>query len=144
MYAPISSSKALIPGKMLLMTLLQGLILTAVCVLTAYFVQSWQMGEASVRTAVFFTLIFGNVFLTLYNRSDVFTIFSGKLSRNRMVYWIIGITLSILAIIGIFKPLQELLSMDTITFRLFITALMFAMIGTVWIEIRKFLIYRKN
>lgn len=144
MHDPISISNALIPGKQLFMTLLQGITLTIACTLTAFLAQSWQLGEENMRTVVFFTLIFGNVFLTLYNRSDVFTIFSGKLSQNTMVYWIIGITGVILLMIAFLEPLQQLLGMKTVTTRIFLTAFMFAILGTIWIDIRKLILFRKK
>ena len=111
------------------------------CVATAYFVNRWGHDASTMRTAVFYTLIIGNIFLTIFNRSDMYTVFSGKLSKNKTVYWIIGITSGILALIWLLQPLQDLLEMTRISTRLLFTAFGFAILGTVWIEIRKLFLH---
>jgi Ca2+-transporting ATPase len=144
MHVPISISKALIPKKQLFGTLLQGLSLTFACTLSAFLLHYCELGEESMRTAVFFTLIFGNVFLTLYNRSDAFTILSGKLSRNAMVYWIIGITGSFMLLIATFESLQKLLGMSAVNLQILLISLISATMGTIWIDFRKLMLTRKK
>lgn len=141
MQTPISSTKALIPKQQLWRTIFQGVSLTMSCVATAYFVNRWGHDASTMRTAVFYTLIIGNIFLTIFNRSDMYTVFSGKLSKNKTVYWIIGITSGILALIWWLQPLQDLLEMTRLSTRLLFTAFGFAILGTVWIEIRKLFLH---
>ena len=79
------------------MSILQGLMITA-GVLFMYQLTLKQGGnEAQVRTMVFSTLIFANIFLTLVNRSFYFSFVTTLRYKNDLLLGIIMITLAILA-----------------------------------------------
>jgi len=79
------------------MSILQGLMIT-VGVLFMYQLTLKQGGnEAQVRTMVFSTLIFANIFLTLVNRSFYFSFVTTLRYKNNLLLGIITITLAILA-----------------------------------------------
>ncbi|MBL0008475.1 MAG: cation-translocating P-type ATPase [Saprospiraceae bacterium] len=79
------------------MSILQGLMITA-GVLFMYQLTLKQGGnEAQVRTMVFSTLIFANIFLTLVNRSFYFSFVTTLRYKNDLLLGIITITLAILA-----------------------------------------------
>ncbi len=79
------------------MSILQGLMITA-GVLFMYQLTLKQGGnEAQVRTMVFSTLIFANIFLTLVNRSFYFSFVTTLRYKNNLLLGIITITLAILA-----------------------------------------------
>ncbi len=85
--------------KELMMSIVQGLAITAgtliiynLCVLNHY-------SEALTRSMVFTTLIIANVFLTFVNRSFYYSVFATLKYRNNLLWIIVALTLSLLALI---------------------------------------------
>ena len=82
--------------KELSISIVQGLIITA-GVLFAYQFSVWQGGtEETTRGMVFTTLIFANIFLSLVNRSFVYSMFASFRNKNLLFPVIIGATLLLL------------------------------------------------
>lgn len=79
------------------MSILQGLMITAGVLFMYQLTLRQGGGEVQVRTMVFSTLIFANIFLTLVNRSFYFSFVTTLRYKNDLLLGIIMITLAILA-----------------------------------------------
>jgi len=79
------------------MSILQGLMITLGVLFMYQFTLQHGGNEAQVRTMVFSTLIFANIFLTLVNRSFYFSFVTTLRYKNDLLLGIIMITLAILA-----------------------------------------------
>lgn len=79
------------------MSILQGLMITLGVLFMYQLTLKHGGNEAQVRTMVFSTLIFANIFLTLVNRSFYFSFVTTLRYKNDLLLGIIMITLAILA-----------------------------------------------
>ncbi len=94
------------------MSIIQGLVITA-GVLFMYMYTVRQGGsEEQVRTMVFTTLIIANIFLTLVNRSFLYSIMTTLRYKNDLLRYIILITLAILATMLFFDPVTYFFRLD--------------------------------
>ena len=62
-------------AQQLRISIVQGLMITAGCLGIGYFFMQQGHPETLVRTSIFITLLFSNIFLTLINRSFTFSVF---------------------------------------------------------------------
>jgi Ca2+-transporting ATPase len=127
----------------LFISILQGLVITLVCLSVGYL--SMHRGDSieEVRTIIFTTLIFSNVFLTLVNRSFVFSIFESLKNKNNLLPVFLGISLLVL-FLSIYKPfMRNLFEFAVIPLSTLFICLLYAFIGVIWIEVYKYFIRKK-
>jgi Ca2+-transporting ATPase len=79
-------------------SVIQGLGITLEALLTFQYAVSQGYNEAIAGTMIFVLLIVANVFLTLGNRSFYYCILTTLKYENRMVLWMITLTLFMMAI----------------------------------------------
>lgn len=127
-------------GRQLLFSIVQGLMITAACLGTGYHYMSNLADEATVRTTIFITLLFSNIFLTLVNRSFRFSVFTTLGYRNKLVPIIIGITMLCIAAFLYIPFIQQLFGLKTLSLPILLTCIAAALTGTFWVEVRKALI----
>jgi len=127
-------------GRQLFFSMVQGVVITAACLGTGYYYMSHHADEATVRTTIFITLLFSNIFLTLVNRSFRYSVFTTLGYRNRLVPFITGITLLCIAAFLYVPFARQLFSLETLPVPVLLTCLGAAFAGTFWAEVRKFLI----
>ncbi len=84
-------------------SILQGLMITLGCLLVYQYAVQNQHNEDLTRTMVFTTLMASNIFLTLVNRSFVFSIFTTLRYKNNLVPMIILINV-LLILIMLYVP----------------------------------------
>jgi P-type Ca2+ transporter type 2C len=95
---PRQPSKTFFHWNELMISIVQGLVITA-GILFMYQFEVRQGGtESEVRTAVFFTLICSNILLTLVNRSFYYSIFETFRYHNRLLSGILFVTAIILVL----------------------------------------------
>lgn len=123
-------------------TIVQGLAITAGCLAAGYY--TVDTDAATVRTMVFVTLVFSNVFLTLVNRSFSRSVFRSARIKNRLVPLIIIISLALLALIIFVPMLRNIFSVTVLSINELIAAVFFALVATGWAEIYKFVRERRN
>ncbi len=96
-------------------SIIQGLMITAGCLLV-YQYAVWQgAGEAQTRTMVFTTLIAANIFLTLVNRSFYYSVFTTLRYKNNLIVLITCITLFITALLLFVPALTRFFSFAPLT-----------------------------
>lgn len=135
---PIAQNqKGLFKHKELMLTIVQGLAITLGCILTGYFAMRSGYGATQMRTYVFSTLIFSNIFLTLVNRSFTQSIFETIRMKNRLVPMIVFISLGLLLLIVYLPFAQSVFEVSPIVPIAFLLPLTIAFVATFWIELLK-------
>ncbi len=128
----------------LMFSILQGLILTAGIMFTYHYAIMNGADEAKTRTFVFTTLLAGNVFLTLANRSFEHNITQTIRYKNRDIPLIIGITLALLAAVLFVPFMNGLFKLEPISIRETGLCLLVALVSVGWFEVWKALKYKKK
>jgi len=125
--------------RQLTVSILQGLMITGGCLGIGYYYMQQGSDEASIRTVIFVTLLFSNIFLTLVNRSFVYSIFKTWMYKNNLVPLIIGITLLFIAAFVYVPFVRNLFALSTLSITMIVTCMVVAMLCTLWIELWKFI-----
>ncbi len=133
-YPAKKDQKNLLTSPQLLVTIIQGLMITIGCLLAGYYAYTNGSDGEGIRTYVFSTLIFANIFLTLVNRSFRKTIWMTLSRKNWMIPVIIVVSLAILVFILYLPVLNNIFRVDAIPVQsLFLPALL-ALVFTVWLD----------
>jgi P-type Ca2+ transporter type 2C len=133
-----TNNNNLLLSSQLSLTIVQGLVITLACVLAGYLSYISHKDESLIRTYVFSTLVFSNIFLTLVNRSFTQTIFKTIKRKNRLIPIIIFISLSLLVGILNIPLLRNLFQLSPIDPGSFFTLLFISFIATFWMEAYKY------
>lgn len=136
---PTSTSKNLLSSAQLWLTILQGLIITAGCVLIGYYAHDQGYHEVKTRTLIFTTLILSNICLTLVNRSFTRTIVETILRKNNLIPIIIGISITLLVLMLQVPALNNLFEIESLSLKELVYCGLIALASTIWIELYKFL-----
>ena len=134
---PASPNQNLMEISQLRLTVLQGLLITVGCVLIGYYGFYTGVDELKLRTYMFSTLIFSNIFLTLFNRSFTSSVLQTMQRKNNLIPIIIGISMALLLIILYTPVSNKLFGVVPLTISEFLLCLFVAFISTSWIELIK-------
>ncbi len=121
----------------LTLSIIQGLIITAGCLVPAYFMMQTGSSETLIRTIVYTTLIFSNVLLTLTNRSFLHSLFYTLRHKNKLVPLVIAISLLLLFATIYIPPIQKLFQFESLTLINIALCLLTACVSVLWVEIYK-------
>ncbi|MGZ3901978.1 MAG: cation transporting ATPase C-terminal domain-containing protein, partial [Bacteroidia bacterium] len=132
-----SNSGFLKPSEVLV-TILQGLVITAGCMIAGYYAVHSGFDEIKVRSYIFATLIFSNIFLTLFNRSFEHTILATIKMKNKMIPIIILITLLLLMMILYIPMLRNIFRVSSLTYNDYLMVIITAFLSTVWLDFFKY------
>lgn len=141
--SPQKTGSTFLSLKQLSLSIFQGLMITAGCLGIGYYYMQHGSNDATVRTVIFITLLFSNIFLTLVNRSFHYSIFKTLAYKNNMVPVITGITLFFIATLLYIPFIRTLFNLHSLNFPVIVNCFFVAIAGTLWIEIWK-LIKRKG
>jgi Ca2+-transporting ATPase len=128
--------------KTLLLSLLQGGAVLLVTFLVYYFAMGRGYSEGEVRALTYTTLILGNLFLILTNRSWSQSIVSILRARNKAMMWVFGGAILFLALVLYVPFLRGLFSFDMLSAVDVLICIGAAIISVGWFEVYK--IYRKK
>lgn len=120
-------------------SIIQGIFITASCLGMGYYYMVNEYSIVEVRTIIYSTLIFSNIFLTLSNRSFHYSIFTTIRYPNRLIPMVLGISMLILVLSIYYKPFQDIFEFVPLSFNEFSYGLLAAFIGVMWVEILKFI-----
>ena len=131
---PRAISNNFLSFRQLLVSIVQGLAITAACLALGFWSIQQGHGAEETRSYIFITLLFSNIFLTLVNRSFYHTIFTTLRYRNNLLPVIIGITL--LFIVAVLKVpfLRELFGLQELGMKAIGLTIVAAFLATFWIE----------
>ncbi len=136
---PRSLSSTFLSGRQLQISIAQGLMITAGCLGIGYYFMQAHQSENMVRTSIFITLLFCNIFLTLSNRSFRYSIFQTIRYKNSLVPTIIAITLLLILSFLYIPFFRNLFGLEYVSPNYLLIFVLVAVVSTGWIEIVKLL-----
>lgn len=125
--------------RQLTVSILQGLMITGGCLGIGYYYMQQGSDETTIRTIIFITLLFSNIFLTLVNRSFYYSIAKTWTYKNNLVTLIIGITLLFIAALIYIPFIRSLFNLNQLPISTICICAAVAMLCTLWIEVWKFI-----
>ncbi len=134
---PRKMSNTFLSFNQLLLSIVQGIVITAGCLGAGYYYLHQDADETVVRTVIFITLLFCNIFLTLVNRSFRFSVLATLRYKNNLVPIIIIITLIFLASFLYIPFMQQLFRLQSLPLTTYASCAAIALASTCWIEIWK-------
>lgn len=135
---PRKMGNTFLSWKQLSLSVIQGLAITAGCLGIGYYFNRSGSGNDEVRTVIFITILFSNIFLTMVNRSFHESIVKTILYHNRLVPLIIFITLVFIFAIIFFPFLRDLFRLVALGADHLLLCMAVAFVSTCWIELWKF------
>lgn len=141
--APRKMRGSFFTAKQIWMSILQGLLITFGCLSIGYFYM--QQGDANmVRTVIFITLLFSNIFLTLINRSFEFPVWTTLRYKNYLVPLMSFVTLAFIAALLYIPFMQQLFLLQKLPVNILLQCIAIAFTSTAWIEVLKMLRRKKT
>jgi Ca2+-transporting ATPase len=129
---PLNSS--LFTKKSILTGMVQGLsILIFVSIVYIYALTSGR-GDTFSRTITFATLVFANLLLIITNLSWSRNLFKTLISRNRALYWVLGMAISALLVILRSPAISSLFHFSPLTGSDLLLAFAAGLVSVVWFE----------
>lgn len=141
--APRKLSETFFSLNELSISIIQGLVITISCLGLGYHYMQNNYSVAEVRTIIYSTLIFSNIFLTLSNRSFYYSIFTTIKYKNSLIPLVLGISVLILMLSIYFKPIQNIFEFVPLSFTELVYCFVAAFLGVMWVEVFK-MIRRKR
>ena len=141
---PRKMSQNFFSWKELSLSVIQGLMVTAACLGFGFYLMKTGQNESIVRTLIFSTLVFSNIFLTLVNRSFYFSVLKTLSYPNKLVPLVLGISLLLLVLILTVPALVTVFDFEPVGIKWLLTSLGLAFLGVIWIEAWKFFRRKKG
>jgi len=127
----------------LTLSIIQGMAITIACLGLGYYFMLTHHNEAEVRTVIYTTLIFSNIFLTLVNRSFHYSIFTTLKYKNTLLPIIIFASLSVFFLIIYYQPVRNIFQFVELRMEDLMLCAASAFAGVMWVELYK-LVKRKR
>ncbi len=121
----------------LTLSIFQGVFITLTCLGLSYYAMLRGSDEKEVRTIAYTTLIFSNLFLTLSNRSFVYSVFTTLRYKNVLLPVFLFISLLVLFLSIYIPAVRELFQFSHISLKTLGLCLLAAFIGVMWMEVYK-------
>ena len=138
---PRAANAPLFTGKELTLSLFQGFMVTAGIFVMYFYAISNGASEEKTRAFVFLTLMASNILLTLATRSFEYTIARTIFYKNRMIPFIIGLSIVLVAAILLVPGLNRLFQLEPLSITEIGLCLTAATVGVGWFEIWKWARY---
>lgn len=135
--APRKLSATFFSLQELSISIIQGIIITISCLGMGYYYMENDYSIAEVRTIIYSTLIFSNIFLTLSNRSFYYSIFTTIRYKNNLIPLVLSISILILMLSIYFSPIQNIFNFVPLSIQELSYCFISAFIGVMWIEVFK-------
>jgi Ca2+-transporting ATPase len=134
---PRKRSPGLFQQGELLISIIQGLLITTGVLWLYYF--SIYLGDSlnATRTMVFTTLIISNIFLTFTNRSFTENFTRTIHYKNNLAPWIILISIAFLVLLHLVAPIRDLFGLAPVPLTRFLLCTGVAFISVGWFEVYK-------
>jgi len=134
---PRKMSNTFLSWRQLSSSIIQGLMITVGCLGLGFYGMFQGMNESGIRTLIFMTLLFSNIFLTLINRSFSRSLFQTLTYRNWMVPFAMAITAALIICLLLIPYLQDLFLIRPIGLVNIGACIMAAFVCTYWMEVIK-------
>ncbi len=116
------------------LSIVQGLVITLACLGLGYYFMLNNHNESEVRTVIYSTLIFSNLFLTLVNRSFHYSILTTIRYKNRLIPIVLFVSLLVLFFSVFMHPVRNIFQFAELTFSDLLFCLAVAFAGVIWVE----------
>jgi Ca2+-transporting ATPase len=123
--------------KELTTSIVQGLMITAGTLVVYQYAVYQGFSESLTRTMVFAVLITANIFLTLVNRSFYYSVFTTWRYKNNLILLIIGITITITALLLFVPPLTTFFEFETPNIPELLICIGIGFLSVIWYEVVK-------
>ncbi|EOR93944.1 Cation transport ATPase [Arcticibacter svalbardensis MN12-7] len=141
---PRKMSSSFFSFKELSVSIIQGFAITAACLGIGYYFMANDHNETLVRTVIYTTLIFSNLFLTFANRSFYYSIITTIQYKNIFIPIIIGISLIVL-FLSIYTPaIRNIFEFEALSGLDLLLCFAVAFAGVLWIELYKLFYTRRQ
>ncbi|MES2012862.1 MAG: cation-translocating P-type ATPase [Pseudomonadota bacterium] len=134
---PRPPKEPLFGKKILLLSLLQGLLVLLVALLILAYALFNGENEERVRTLTFGVLVVGNLGLILVNRSWRQPLLHTLNSRNPALWWVVGGAFAFLILTISVPFLREVFHFSAITLQQFLLCVLAGVVSVLWFEIYK-------
>jgi Ca2+-transporting ATPase len=134
---PRSLTDTFLTGRELLLSVIQGLFITAGVLLIYQFVVQNGGAEDKTRAMVFTTLIFSNILLSLVNRSFFYSMFESFKNKNPLIVGITVVVLVLLAGILYIEPWSRFFTVTSLSGTELGVALLVSAASVLWFEVYK-------
>ena len=136
---PLKTGATFLSLKQLTISIVQGLMITAGCLFLGFYYMNAGSNDETIRTIIFISLLFSNIFLTLINRSFVYSIFKTIFYKNNLVPIILITSLLLMFVLLYVPTMRTLFGLTQLNFNQIFLCFSVAMISTVWIELYKWI-----
>lgn len=123
----------------LLVSIIQGVVITLGLLFIYQYAVYNGYGEELTRTMVFTALVTANIFLTLINRSFYYSIWTTLKYKNKLVGYIIGITVLLMSLMLFVPSLNNFFEFEILTMPQLLICMGIGFISVVWYEIVKWI-----
>ncbi len=134
---PRKMGSTFLTWRQLSVSIVQGIMITAGCLGIGYFYMKQGSDPATIRTIIFVTLLFSNIFLTLVNRSFHYSMIRTIRYKNNLVPLIIAITLIFIAVLLYVPFARSLFRLNPISLNEIAMCILVGVVSVFWIEIIK-------
>ena len=141
---PRKMSTAFFSFHELLLSIIQGMMITLTCLGLGYYFLLENYSESEVRTIIYATLIFSNLLLTLVNRSFYYSVFTTIRYKNNLLPIVLVISIVVLLLSIYFPPVRTIFQFQELKITNLLLCFISAFAGVMWIELYKLLRSRKN
>lgn len=135
--APRPQKQNMFSAKELLVSIVQGLIITLGLLVQYYYYMMNDYPIEEVRTIVFTTLILSNIFLTFTNRSFEESLTNTMRYKNSLAPYVFSISVLFLLSILLVSPFRKVFQLTEIGLYPFAVSLLVSLISTGWFEVFK-------
>jgi len=134
---PRNKNEALFTWNELLVSSLQGAIITIGVLFLYWYFMNRHYSLAETRSVVFTTLICSNVFLTFVTRSFTETLFTTIRYKNNLVFPVLFFSILFLSVVQLVPLARKLFQLSMLTQKVFLACLATAFISVMWFEVYK-------
>jgi Ca2+-transporting ATPase len=136
--APRPFTSSLFSANELLLSFVQGLVITAGLFGVYWYGLNIGCSEAMTRSLVFISLISANFFLTLANRSFEKSLLTTLKYKNDLIGWVLTISISLCVVILFTPTLRALFKLDAVNIEQALLCILVGFISVSWFEIYKY------
>lgn len=137
---PRSYVRTFLKGKELMVSVVQGLVITLGILITYQWGVSRGASESEVRSMVFLTLINANIFLTLVNRSFFYSIWYTLRYKNNLVPLVISATVLLVMSLFLIPFFTSFFGFTSLSMEKWFFSLVVGALSVLWFEVVKWYI----
>lgn len=141
---PRAISTTFFQWRELAVSIIQGLVITMGTLFIYWYAVGIGYNEELTRTMIFTDLVVANILLTLINRSFYYSIWTTLKYKNKLVLYIIVITIAIMGLLLFVHPLTTFFSFERLNVSQLLLCVGIGSVSVIWFEIVKLITRRKS